>query len=137
MVAYSASLNETLLMGYVEDQSTQCPEVMSRLIGARLTSVQFVMDYVILGFDKKGALTTLVWPELRRGDNVLTSGMSGYRDCLCALISHVVSSAAIDQEETITIVFDELSQIIIPLRSYKLQGERAILTGPKHFLYVW
>ena len=27
---------------------------ISRLVGARLTSVQFVLNYLILGFDEKG-----------------------------------------------------------------------------------
>jgi len=38
----------------VEDGSS----VLARIVGARLTSVDFVMDYLILGFDGKGALTT-------------------------------------------------------------------------------
>ena len=39
-------------------------EALARLIGARLTSVQFILNYLILGFDERGALTTLVWPEI-------------------------------------------------------------------------
>ncbi len=33
-------------------------EALSRLVGARLTSVQFILNYLILGFDEKGALKT-------------------------------------------------------------------------------
>src|SRR5258707_1038212 len=38
--------------------------VFRRIIGARLTSVEFVLDHLALGFDGKGALTSLVWPEV-------------------------------------------------------------------------
>ena len=39
-------------------------KLLLELRGARLTSVQFVLNYLILGFDEKGALTTLVWPKV-------------------------------------------------------------------------
>jgi hypothetical protein len=61
--------------------------VLSRIIGARLTSVNFVLDYLILGFDEKGALTSLVWPEVFIAGSVLKFGMQGYTDRLCELIS--------------------------------------------------
>jgi hypothetical protein len=38
----------------------QKEKALSRLAGARLTSVQFILNYLILGFDERGALTTLV-----------------------------------------------------------------------------
>jgi len=44
-------------------------KLLLEIRGARLSSVQFVLDYLILGFDEKGALTTLVWPEImEKGD---------------------------------------------------------------------
>ena len=69
----------------IEDGSS----VLSRVVGARLTSVQFVLDYLILGFDGKGALTTLVWPEIfiAGTGSVLKYGMESYRDRLCDLIT--------------------------------------------------
>jgi hypothetical protein len=57
-----------------------------KLIGSRLTSVQFVLDYLILGFDGEGALTTLVWPQLVAAERRLQFGDSGYRDMLCLWI---------------------------------------------------
>jgi hypothetical protein len=42
-------------------------KALLHLVGARLTSVQFVLDYLIFGFEEKGALTTLVWPEVIQG----------------------------------------------------------------------
>jgi hypothetical protein len=110
--------------------------VLARIVGARLSSVDFVLDYLILGFDEKGALTSLVWPEIiSPAGRVLKFGMEGYRDSLCELITQVVSEAHIGDDETITISFGE-NYLRIPLRQ-KQHGEKAIFTAPKHFLHVW
>jgi hypothetical protein len=110
---------------------------IQRIEGARLTSVQFVLDYLILGFDAKGALTVLVWPEIYRSDVILRYGMDGYRDELCGLIRHVVSGAGEVGDQTLVVRFDNGTRFEMPLASKREAGERAILTGPNHFLYVW
>ena len=111
--------------------------VLSRIIGARLTSINFVLDYLILGFDEKGALTSLVWPEIIAGaGSVLKFGMPGYRDRLCELITRVVLKVHFSKDETITISFGD-DRFRIPLQQRQVAGERAIFTGPKHFLHVW
>ncbi len=110
---------------------------LSRVLGARLSSVDFVLDYLILGFNGKGALTSLVWPEVVLPDgSVLTLGMQGYRDALCDLITQVVSSIHLSEDEIITISFGH-TNLRIELQQRRLPGERAIFTAPKHFLYVW
>lgn len=110
---------------------------VTRLVAARLTSVQFVLNYLILGFGETGALTTLVWPEIYDGSKKITFGMQGYRDALCALIEKIAKNATLESDETIIIDFENGINIRIPLQSYKAQGERAILTGPKHYLFVF
>ena len=99
--------------------------------------MQFVLDYLILGFDETGALTTLVWPEIQDGDTVLKFGMSGYRDHLCELITQLVKAVEITEDETIFITFESKSRMRIPLRDRKVPGERAIFTAPRHHLYAW
>lgn len=110
---------------------------LERIKGARLTSVQFVLDYLILGFDDKGALTVLVWPEIHCGGSVLKYGAPGYRDALCSLIAHVVADSADIGNDTLIVRFDHGTYLEMSLASRECKGERAILTGPKHFLYVW
>jgi hypothetical protein len=112
-------------------------ERISRIVGVRLTSVQFVLDYLILGFDEKGAQTTLVWPELHNVGTVVRFGEPNYRNDLCGLIEQPVLHAAVDDEETIKITFESGASLRIPLRSYRGTGERAILTGPHQYLRVW
>ena len=109
---------------------------LARLVGARLTSVQFILNYLILGFDERGALTTLVWPEINQGGERSTLGMPGYRDALCSLIERLAKGVKMEMDETISIDFDDGTELRIPLQSYKEAGERAILTGPQHYLFV-
>ena len=119
-------------------KSAQAGEALLQTItGARLTSVDFVLDYLILGFDEKGALTTLVWPEIDDTDTVAKFGMSGYRDRLCALITQIVKAVDMTADETIFIMFENKTHLRIPLRDRKVPGERAIFTAAKHHLYVW
>jgi len=111
--------------------------LLKKIIGGQLSSVQFVMDYLILGFDVRGALTTLVWPEIIGAQDVLKYGMVGYRDRLCELICKVVSDVEFTENETINIGFGDLTKLSISLASYKGSGERAIFTAPPHVLYNW
>ena len=111
--------------------------VLRQIVGARLTSVQFVLDYLILGFDERGALTTLVWPAIANSGSLHRLGMAGYRDGLCSFITQVVTSVAIDEAERITIGFSDGRELCIPLGEYELPGERAIFAGPNRVLYVW
>jgi len=99
--------------------------------------VRFVLDYLILGFDEKGALPTLVWPEIYNGETVIRFGMKGYRDRLCELITQAVRAVEITEEETIFITFENKSRMRIPLRDRRTPGERAIFTAPMHHLYTW
>ena len=121
-----------------EVSSIKKEEALYRLVGGRLTSVQFILNYLILGFDDKGALTTLVWPEIHReGGKVIIFGTQGYRDELCFLIEKATRNLAIDADETISIEFENGTELRIPLQSYKVPGERAVLTGPQHYLFVF
>ena len=112
-------------------------DVLQAIVGVRLTSVQFVLNYLILGFDQKGALTTLVWPILVGPDRELRYGDGGYRDRLCELIERIVKRVEVSSEETIAISFDDGSEIHMPLRTYAARGERAIFSGAKHILCAW
>jgi hypothetical protein len=117
-------------------KASEQTEALSILVGVRLTSVAFVLDYLILGFDGRG-LTSLVWPEIIDNGRKSSYGMEGYRDKLCSLIEKTTKSVAIDDDETIRVEFESGIEMWMPLRSCDRPGERAILTGPKHFLYVF
>jgi hypothetical protein len=136
-------LSTTFFEGWAGDEEMKVTEVENsetsfrRIVGARLSSVDFVMNYLILGLDGKGALTSLVWPEILPPDGrILKFGMQCYRDGLCDLIAQVVSEVRFSEDEIITISFGN-TYCRIPLQQAQFPGERAILTAPKHFLRVW
>jgi hypothetical protein len=110
---------------------------LSKFAGSRLTSVQFVLDYLILGFDEAGALTTLVWPKIVTAAAQIDYGADPYRNVLCSFIKTKIASSTIGTDETICITFETGAELRIPLRSYQGRGERAILTGPNHYLLVF
>jgi hypothetical protein len=112
-------------------------ELLNRICGFRLTSVEFVLDYLILGFDGQGALTTMVWPEIIDRDNSVRFGAKDYRDRLCGLIGQPVDRVEISRDETILISFKNDVSLRVPLKNYERSGEKAIFTAPKHHLYVW
>ena len=111
--------------------------VLQRIVGARLTSVDFVMNYLILGFDEKGALTTLVWPECIDGLTVKKWGEPGYRDSLCGMITRHVERVTIEAGDTIRIRFEGDAAFVIPLHTYRLRGDRAIFTAPGGVFRCW
>jgi len=112
--------------------------LLKQIVGARLTSVCFVMDYLTLGFDEKGTLTSLVWPEVTDSAGSTTIFEEhGYRDRVCELITQVVSDTQMTNDETILITFENRSRLAIHLRDRKDSGERAIFTAPEHQLQVW
>jgi len=113
-------------------------EMLQKVVGARLTSVYFVLDYVMLGFDERGGLTALVWPILFRNGEELRFGQNGYRDGLCELIGGTVEKASISLDETISISFGGGVLIEIPLGTRTDGCERATFNIPReHLLRVW
>jgi hypothetical protein len=60
-----------------------------------------------------------------------------HRDELCSLIEKIANDVTLEPDETISFDFENGTEMRIPLRSYKASGERAILTGPQHYLFVF
>jgi hypothetical protein len=117
---------------------SQATGVLEQIIGARLTSVCFVMDYVRLGFDKTGSLTFLVWPDIVDSQGVAISfGNSSFGDRLCNLIKQVVVDVQVVRDETMTIGFESGIKLLVRLRDSPHLLEKAIFNGPRNELEVW
>lgn len=101
---------------------------LQALVGAELSSVVFVRDYLQLDFDGP-RLTLYVWPQVVIGDEVRRLGDLGYRDALCALIGQVVRSAA-DSTDTGLLVILETGSVVTKPEPAELSGpEIATLSG--------
>lgn len=103
--------------------------VLDRLIGSDLGSVVFVRDYLQLDLDA-GRLTLLVWPVVVTGAGVSRFGYLGYRDLLCSLIGHAVTSTTESCEAGLVLRF-EAGELVVRPRTCELGGpEIALLDVP-------
>ena len=73
-------------------------EYLPDLVGEKLSSVIFVLDYLQLDFDGK-RFTAYAWPVVIETNRRKKFGDSGYRDALCSLIARVV--AAVENRVTV------------------------------------
>jgi len=101
--------------------------------GSQLSSVEFVMDYVQLRFDGP-TLTVYNQPAVRTGQETIKWGDVRFRNTLCDLIAHIVSSTDVRRREAAEISFDNGSVFIVPLGMDDFRGPEALTfdAGP-HF----
>jgi hypothetical protein len=79
--------------------------VLERLVEEPLQSVVFVMDYLQLDFGD-ARFTAYVWPTVTISEATLRFGDPGYRDALCAFITHTVIAADESPDVGLVIRFD-------------------------------
>ena len=84
------------------------------LVGEKLSSVTFVLDYLQLDFDGNG-FTMFIWPVIISENEKAVFGEGQYRNKLCALIAKVVTRIAYVEDVFLHIVFDEANQIKWPI----------------------
>lgn len=95
------------------------------IVGEELNSVVFVMDYVQLTFNGP-ILNAVTCPDVLVGKQVFHWNESGYRDALCAQITHTVKSVEIRQGQEVTILFTNNVTIRISLRDVDYRGAEAV-----------
>jgi hypothetical protein len=103
---------------------TKTPLPLEKIVGEQLSSVEFVRDYVQLRFDGP-TLTAFVLPTLKSPDRTIRFGDQGYRDELCARISHHVSAAYLREGDAVIVEFDDGTEIRISLKPEDRVGPEA------------
>lgn len=94
------------------------------IVGAQLSSVEFVQDYVQLRFDGPN-LTLFVWPSLHFPNRVVRFGEPGYRDELCGRIALKVRQARIRENEDLVINFEDGVELFVSLKAADRTGPEA------------
>jgi hypothetical protein len=84
------------------------------LIGEKLSSVVFVMDYLQLDFDGN-RFTFNIWPIVTVDNKQYKYGDSNYRDKLCLLIAKNVTRVTLQENKELVIEFGAKDQIILSL----------------------
>lgn len=108
-------------------------DLLSRLVGFRLFSVQFVLDYVQLRFD--GAVDDMpvlncdVMPRVERGGRTITDGQIGYADSLRGLIPGVVRQTREETGHGLRVEFDDGAIVVHPSPADLVGPEIALLQG--------
>ena len=95
------------------------------IIGAQLSAVTFVQDYVQLHFDGP-RLTVFSHPIVMLGDETFHWGKPGYRDALCSSIAQTVTEARVAYGDSIVVRFADGSTIKISLKDEDYSGGEAV-----------
>ena len=119
-------------------------ELLTRLVGRRLTAVVFSMDYVILWFDGDPgghgtvALNCDVYPRVERAGVVLSEPEAGYGDALRAFVPEEVTGTVEQTGVGIAISFASGRLVLHPTTNELVGPEIAMLSGfDDHSWMVW
>jgi hypothetical protein len=120
--------------GMASDRKEYVPnELLGRLVGFRLYSVQFVMDYVQLRFDgpteDMPVLNCDVMPAVATPAGLITPGQVGYADALRAFIPSRVVATSEQTGRGLRIRFDEGAILVHPDFDDYAGPEIALLDG--------
>ncbi|GII25358.1 hypothetical protein [Planosporangium mesophilum] len=117
-----------------QDHAAYVPnELLGRLVGLRLYSVQFVMDYVQLHFDgptqDMPVLNCDVLPVVETPAGPISSGQVGYADALRALIPQLVVATVEETGRGLRVEFDRGAICLHPSVGEVEGPEIALLSG--------
>jgi hypothetical protein len=101
--------------------------LLEALVEEQLGSVAFVMDHLRLDFSA-ARFSAYVWPRVTIGDTTLHFGDRGYRDALCAFITHAVLSIDESPEVGLVIRFG-LGEIVTKPGPTELGGAESTIAG--------
>mgnify|MGYP001601920903 len=109
------------------------------LIGLRLGSVEFVMDYHQLRFDGGARLEALTSPVVRVGRDEFSVGDPGYRDALCEGIGATVTAAKVEENREAYVRLGDEIEIAISLRAedYQDRPEALVFELDRDNFWVW
>ena len=96
----------------------------SEIIGAELTSVEFVQDYLVLDFED-ASVTLYAWPSVLLEDGSFAFREPGYRDALCEQIGQDVVQALLEEGAALTIEFESGIVFGLSLREEDLLAPQA------------
>ncbi len=103
---------------------------LNDLIGQRLTSVTFILDYVQLGFENYYGMSIFNPIRLMSRAGEIDYFQCGFKDLLCGLINHAVSKIEYEQEKRVAFVFDHAGVISVGLAEEDYSGPEALVLQP-------
>ena len=99
--------------------------IFEELIGEKLSSVTFVVDYLQLSFD--GPTISVYNPITIKNGNIATRFRDDeFKNQICLLIAKVVKQVTLSEKESLSVFFEDDSQIHISLKESDYTGPEAI-----------
>jgi hypothetical protein len=90
-------------------------DTLTALVGKKLTSITFILDYMQFGFDD-ARITAITDPVISVAGSELRLGDTEYRNQLCNQIGSSVVHASVLEGEKIFVEFSSGAQVSISLR---------------------
>ena len=109
------------------------------LIGEKLSSVIFVMDYLQIDFDGN-RFTFNVWPKIMVQGTLTEFGSFEYRNILCSLIGSKISQVELIEYVHLRLTFtnkDTITVSLDPTNQEIICPEIINFSDTKNNLYVW
>jgi hypothetical protein len=94
---------------------------ISAIIGEELKAVEFVEDFLQLRFDAP-LLTLYAWPHVLLADFSVAYGEPEYRNALCAQIGEKAIQASLEEDDALTIEFENGTVFGLSLREEDIDG---------------
>jgi len=110
--------------------------LLDELKSQRLSSVEFVQDYIQLHFDD---YTINLYNPVRvgEGSTTLQQGQVGFRDGLCNLINGIVREVVHTKGDKVEIVFDGGSSVVISIADKDYSGPEALMLRSRDPKATW
>jgi hypothetical protein len=124
-----ASFSELDLRNIDPPELREPAQPFDSILGERLSSVEFVADYVQLRFDSP-PLNLYVWPRIHSDGVILRRPDAGYVDALVGLVGHRFVAADELLDLGLVLDFDDATRLAVPLDGTDADGaEAAEFTG--------
>jgi hypothetical protein len=102
----------------------------------RLSSVEFVQDYIQLHFD--GYTINLYNPvKVVGGSTTLRQGQIGFRDGLSSLINGVVRDVFYVEGDKVEVVFENGSSVVVSIADKDYSGPEALMLFSRNTKAQW
>ena len=109
----------------MKESSRDLAHDLKVLLGEKLSSVTFVLDYWQLDFDGQG-ITIFSSISVKTENELTRDGDPHFRDRLCEQIGKIVKSAEVN-ELAVVVVFKDSCSIEISFREEDYQGPEAFM----------
>lgn len=110
-------------------------ELLRSLIGEKVSSVEFVENYVQMHFNGP-SLTMYTMPTVTAGGVVFKDTEPLSRDGLCGLIGKKAIATDVDAD-ALVVIFDDESSVSVSLRDEDQRGPEAVMMQTEKGWNVW